>query len=800
MNRFIINRLRNLSAIPFYKRFAWVIFTASLLSLVFILTFQTSKISSSPVGWDKSIAITPNNLTVKNFRADYRGNIIAVVYEGERKKNSAIYISISFDEGKTFLNPISITSMPSQTDRNPDISISNKGHIAVVWQVLTEEDPNSHIYYSISTNMGAEWSDPAKLKSFTEMELIPRALYDGRNRLHIFYNAYNKGSFNLFQVVREENTFGEPESLVNISEGLRGAFFPALHASEENIYLVWQGKEKIKEMLTDDLYFIKSGNYGRTWSSKKLLTKNTSRDSSPFITSYKDIIYLVYQNNETKNWAIKLMRGLENGDKWDDPVTVSETNADCFSPVVMKTSDDNLYIVWYDSRQKIPGIFTRKLAPDTGRFTGEAMLSRIKKAARTPYAVSLGKKAIVIWEETGRIIAKGTDVYVKPPIIYSSTHPEDKWVKSSRAVIKWRPPSDESGIAGYATFLKKPDDYSDIDIDPTVPNIEGNASEYRTPPLEDGISYFYIRAIDGAGNYSRTARYRLQVSKNPPAMPVISSPTHPDGESSDMLNADLNWSIEDKVRIKGFLYSLSKNKVVYPEKFTRDNKIEFKNLNEGRYFFTLVSVDKTNTASQVATYQIIVGKAEKLDPEYYNRIAKGINKKKVPKHISVPEVLAVDLAIPFDITKPFNKNAFTAEIDTGTIPRENIAGYSYHIGKEQKDPGNSININEPGINLSGLKNGEYFLSAKALVKRGGRLKPVWTETVSKRFTISLIEESPVIIYLGDIVERLSGNFAKVVISLAVMFFSIITIGFGAKLPFYTKLLQNKVTSVFRVFL
>ncbi|MBN2039970.1 MAG: exo-alpha-sialidase [Spirochaetes bacterium] len=792
-------KLSEILSVPFYKQLAGIVFTLSLISLIFVLLFRNDKISSAPAGWDKSYIVTPPGIKIKNFRGDYKGNIIAVVYEAD---SGNIYLSISFDEGKTFLKPVSIASIPSKTDKNPDISISNKGHIAVVWQVITEEDPNIHVYFSISTNMGAEWTKPEKLKSPTGMELIPRALYDGKDRLHIFYNAYNEGSFNLFQVTSEENNFGEPKALVTISEGLRGAFFPALHASGENIYLVWQGKEKVKEALTDDLYFIKSGNYGRTWTSKTLLTRNTSRDSSPFITSYKDVIYLVYQNDETKNWTVKLMRGTDNGNRWDNPVTVSETNADCYSPVAVKTNDNNLFVIWYDSRQTIPGIYSRKLAPGSDKFSGEARLSRIRKDARTPYAVSLGKKAIVIWEEAGRIVAKGTDVYAKPPIIYSSTHPEDKWVKSSRAVIRWSPPEDESGIAGYATFLKKPDDYSEIDIDPTVPNIEGNIRQFITPELEDGISYFYIRAIDGAGNYSRTVKYRLQVSKYPPSMPVISSSTHTDGKPSDMLTADLNWSIEESARIKGFLYSLSKDKVVYPEKFTKNSRIEFKNLNEGRYFFTLVSLDKTNTASQVATYQLIVGKAEKLDPEYYSRIAKGIKRQKPPKQTITPEteIYAIELDIPFDTTKPFNKDSFTAEINTGKIDSKKIAGYSYYIGKKQKEPANTVNINEPGINLSDLENGEYFLSVKALVKSDTRKKPVWTDTVTKRFTINLIKESPVIVFLTDIFERLSDNFAAVVISLAAMLFSIITIGFGAKLPFYTKLLQNKVTRVFRVFL
>ncbi len=791
---------------PVYKKIAWSTLALSAISFFIVLAFQNNNVSTYPVGWDKSYPITPYDLYIKNIRLAQKGNIIAVVYEAERNKASGIYVSLSFDKGIKFFQPVKIASISPGTDRNPDISVSPDGHIAVVWQELSEEDPNSRLYYSISGDMGATWTEPALFKSRTEMELLPKALYDDRGRLHIFYNAYKEKGFNLFHIVSEdEKNFSEPKSIAEISEGLRGAFFPAIHESGSYIYLVWQGKEKTAEALSDDLYFIKSGDFGRTWTQKRLITKSRSKDSSPFITSYKNEIFLVYQNDETKNWAIKLMKGTERGDKWEEPVTVSTTNADCYSPRIVGFDDETLFIAWYDTRNKTPGVFVRKFPPQIQNPAPEVMLSRANVPARKPLIVSAGRKILVLWEESGRLILKNSDVSVEPPVVYSQTHPENAWSKLSRAVIKWKPPKDESNITGYAILLKRAEDYNLPDIDPTIPNIAGNITEYQTPELEDGISYFNIRAIDGAGNYSRTVRYKIQVSKNPPSMPVVTSRTHPDGKASESATAILNWTTGEKVRIKGFLYAVSKDTIKAPDKFTPDYEAKFDNLSEGRHFFSIRSVDRTNTLSPVVVYEIIVGRAEKLDPGMYSKLAQGIVEEKpgiVRKPVR-PKLPSVELVLPFDVSLTYDKPSFDAEIKLINIEKKELIGYSYFIGKKNKKVPDIINLTDNMISVKDLKNGEYYIGLKgrytAFIKN--KKEFFWTEPVIKRFKIEIPVQEPVLVYyIRLLVNRLIASYIPVSMSLIIMALSIITLGFGARLSFYAKLFRLKFVNVFRIFL
>jgi hypothetical protein len=804
MKNIIPNIIHSFPEIPFYKKLAWAVLTLSVASLCFIMLFENRKVSTLPVGWDKSYYITPYDINIKNIKLAQKGSIIALIYEGEKNKSAGIYVSMSFNDGQRFLQPVKIADIISKTDRYPDVSVSMNGHIAAAWQELTETDPNSRIYYSISADMGATWSSPVKYNSPTEMELVPKTLYDDKNRLHIFYTAFKGTGFNLFHIVSEdEKTFSVPESLVDISVELRGAFFPAIRADGSDIYMVWQGKEKMQDTLSDNLYFIKSTNYGKSWSPRKLITKSIVKDSSPFITSYNNDIFLVYQNNEAKNWAIKLIKGTERGNRWGEPTTVSTTNADCYSPLIVRSEDENLFVIWYDMRNKIPAIFARKIPPQIQNPPSEVMLSRTGVSAKKPLAVSIGRKVMALWEEAGRITAKSTDVYVETPVVYSPTHPENIWSKSSQAIIRWTAPADESNISGYAVFLKRPEDYNLPDIDPTIPNLNGNVTEYRTPDLPDGISYFYIRAVDGAGNFSRTVRYKIQVSKNPLSIPIVKSTTHPEGKPSNSVNPVFNWTVEDIARLKGVLYGISKNTISAPDKFTIDHEIKFNNLNEGRYFFSLRSVDKTNTLSPIASYEIIVGKAEKLDTDQYAKLLNNINAAQPQKIKPIkPKVPAIDIIFPFDITKAFDDSSFEAEIKTGNFDKKEIIGYSYYIGKDEKMSLDRVNLKVNTLKVSGLQDGRYFIGVKARYAQYSNNKKefLWTEPVIKQFNVEIPDrESPVIAFIKIIINRLAVS-VPASASIIVMILSVITIGFGAKVSFYSKLFRLKLGNIFRIFL
>ena len=796
-----------------FRRYFWPLVGFVSISIIIILTLKGGDVSTFPVGWEKSFPVTPYGMSVKNIRMTSSGNYITAVYEAVDNKKSGIYISISFDGGAKFFKPIVIAQVSSEIEMNPHAAISSGGHIAVVWQSLVKGDPESRINYSISADMGATWSEPRRINLSNEMTMLPQLMYDHRGGLHVFYSAYKDKAFNLFHVSSaDEKTFTPPKRLVNIKD-LRGVFFPAVCSSGQDIYMVIQGKGEESGELSDNLYFIMSDDNGDSWSSSRRITFSKAQDSSPYITVFKNIIYLVYQNNQEGSWSIKLLRGYEKGERWDrDPVKISATNADCFSPVAVNSDEEKMTVLWYDIREKNPAIFSRKFSITVGKLDGEQRLSRSNVSARKPSAVSMGKSVIVLWEEAGTVMAKSSDVYAAPPAVYSETHPEDEWSKSSKAIIKWKAPDDESKIVGYATMIKRASDYKLPDPTPNVQNVNGNINNMMIPDLEDGVSYFYIRAIDGAGNYSRTVRYKIQVSSEAPPMPVVTSPTHPEATGVESNSPEFDWAVDRKVgiRLKGYLYNLSKNTTNAPKIFTTESQMKFYDLETGRYFFSVRSVDKTNTLSRTATYEIIVGSAPEIDASLYGKIAKRIEeepseikelpvKKPVKRIIMVP---SIDIALPFDDSKPFSRSYFEAGILLKNINGKNVAGYSVFIDSRVQTLPDRINNKKEIINIAALKTGDYYIGAKCMYYKvvNGKKYFVWTEPVIKKFSISVpVPKSPVLAYLDNFLMRVDNSRGTVSISMMLMVFSLAAFGYGSKLVFYAKLIQLKIINIFKSF-
>ena len=137
----------------------------------------------------------------------------------------------------------------------------------------------SSIYYSRSGDMGATWSEPAVITFGMQMEILPEAVFDDKDRLHLFFISYSGTNFNLFHTsMNEQKIFDKPEPVVKLSGNMRGAFFPAIKIVKNNILVVCQGKG---DSYTDHLYFTVSDNYGVSWGKVTQITAGKYKQPGP---------------------------------------------------------------------------------------------------------------------------------------------------------------------------------------------------------------------------------------------------------------------------------------------------------------------------------------------------------------------------------------------------------------------------------------------------------------------------------------------------------------------------------------
>ena len=803
---------------PVIRPVLWSCITLIIAGVVFFTVFRISSVSTSPVGWEKSYLINPPDISAKNPHIVSKGNFLIATFEGYKNAEHGIYVSLSFNGGKSFLAPRKIAAVSSGVDHNPHVSVAGNGNVAVVWQNIVGSGSNSRIFTSLSKDMGATFADPRQafpikdLRKRFDMEMLPRVYYDDRNVLHVFYHGLRGNSFNLYHSTSEDgNIFSMPESLVDVSGGLRGAFFPSIHFSGSNIFLVWQGRSLSEDKYVDNLYFIKSGNYGSSWSSSRLISRSNSNNAAPSILLRKDTLYLAYQNNERKTWGIYFKKGFNMGSTWEAvPELVSDTESNCYSPIVLKSNPNELSFLWHDLRKRHPAIFFRKYSILEKSFSDSVMISKGGVTARNPVAVSSGKRIVVLWKEGTRIRVNYSDVYAEPPEVFSKTHPENVWSRSNSALVQWKKPEDESGIVGYVHVINNDPDFIPPPVEPTL---KGNQEKFLIPGMDDGISYFHIRSVDGAGNFSRTVHYKIQVSSNPLQITDITSPTHPYGKAVKSDSPVFSWDVNDLQRVKGFIYSISKDKISEPDIFTTDFNVKFSNLEEGRYYFNIRAVDKTSFPGVLGNYEIIVGKAKKLDIDYIKEIARQKEKysishdkkegveEKIARRV-VPAVPSIDIGFPFNGERPIGSHTFTISIIPKNIARSSIDGYSINVDTKKVIPDNNVNLKSNSLSIRDLKNGKYYIAVKAKYHtiKNGRKQYHWTNYTEKSFTVLIpVEVSPVLAYTNCVLQKVSSKWAIITLSLLTMVLTIMTIGFGSRISFYINLLRFRVASRIRLF-
>lgn len=792
---------------PLFRRVPRLALFAVLFAIGAAMVFQNRRVSTNPVGWERSLQVSTFNVVARDVAAASRGDIIAVAFEGRAGGAQGIYCALSLDGGDRIGAPVRVAVARSRTAMHPFPAISPSGELIVVWHAYVEAESSTRIFSSVSGDLGATWSQPRKIDLGKDMEMLPRIYYDDRGQAHLFYHGTVEDTVNLFHAVSQGGLeFEEARSLIRLSSSMRGAFFPSITISGKQFYIVWQGKD---EDFSDDLYLIRSSNYGRTWGGKRRITSSKGNNASPSVVMQGDTLYVAYQNNDEKSWAIRLLRGRDRGGSWDErPLEVSTALTNCYSPVIGLTGGD-LMVLWYDTREGGARIFARKYAPVENAMRQEAAVSEARYESRNPVVVSAGRRLLVFWEERNVIMGKQTDVYMEAPAVFSETNPEGTWSRIPYVVMKWRTPRDESGLSGYAAIV------NDIpDFNPTVVNLGPNiTTEKITDNLKDGVSYFHIRAVDGAQNYSRTVHYRLQLAVNPMPAPVVVSATTPQGKATEERNAEFSWGIDDMERVKGFVYHLSKDSVEMPGDFTTRTTMSFSDLEEGTYFFTVAAIDKTNQVSRVSTYDFIIGPPDSvIDPEYYQRIAEEESRflkrfRPVPGPRPAPDGAvaargpSVAIQFPFDPRKVVERRSFRALIVPRNVGPGTMLGYSVYIDGEERPVPRRVTHRGPVLDVADLRDGEYYIGVrgKYAVTSDGRTMHYWTAPRVERITVrGGVAPSPFIRYARGVVDRLPPRVARIAILCIGLGIVMTTFGFGTRIAFHVQRARFRLGLLWRL--
>lgn len=603
--------------VPVLRRLCHIVLFFAFWALLHVLFFAGDA-GAEPVGWESGRRLPTGSFAPDSYHVAHNAGLLVVVFESHSESTRGIFASVSYDGGNSFFAPVRI-SESGQHDAlaHPRAAIGGDGRILVSWQQLNRDDLKYRIHYSFSSDKGGSFSAAETLASGSDMDIMAQPFFSGSYPF-LLYHSYVGGRFSIVSSRYEDSKFSEALPLNSGDIDLRGAFFPTIALADGKILIVWQGKRN-NQYLTDDLYFSSSPDAGKSWSLPLALTTTDADESSPVLLASGSELYCVYQSNEGGNWKIRLSRSLDGGMVWTQGETVFTTNTNCFLPSLQRFGG-GIHLFWLDSRDKNSRVSTAVFDLQTLSFSPPQFMSKEGAEAALPISFRVGERIFCSWIEGGSIQFARNDISVSVPLVQSPTHPEGTWSNFSTAELHWKAQPDDSGIAGYATIVNK-----ERFFNPTVQNREAHETYERIPLLPDGISYFHIRSIDKAGNYSRTFHYPLMVSAGLLETPQINSDTHKDGKASLNPNAAFSWTISGTDRLKGYHYTLSKDKVLTPEKYTENLSVSFSNLSRGRYFFSVRAVDKAGKPGRIGTFELLVGEEGSFQNIDYEKVARSIS-------------------------------------------------------------------------------------------------------------------------------------------------------------------------------
>ena len=263
-----------------------------LFSLFFVLSYN---VVSAPIGWYDKKRIASNIFSYSVSENYVRGSRLLYAATAHLKKpwrknqpNQMILKLNSFDGNSVTTSNITVLGLEPSPTRFPiHLSIASyKNKILVGWQetrlgkklgtrIRLIYSPNGH------NNFSKVYDLDESRGGYTS--ILPRIITDESGKFHIFYHKEAEGEkkFTMFHASGDGKSFSSVNEVVDdIKDIGQGAFFPSVIIKNKEIDIFYQNR--LTRLLKDEIFHVRSGNNGRSFSSPKRITNNDYNDFSPF--------------------------------------------------------------------------------------------------------------------------------------------------------------------------------------------------------------------------------------------------------------------------------------------------------------------------------------------------------------------------------------------------------------------------------------------------------------------------------------------------------------------------------------
>jgi len=134
----------------------------------------------------------------------------------------------------------------------------------------------------------------------------------------------------------------------NLSNNTGDSVYAQISSYKDNVYTVWQDNVISKDPQNYDILIQKSDDGGATFSDVVNLSNNTGFSEHPQIAVSGNNVYVVWIDNTSGNREIYFVRSTDGGATYSNVINLSMDSIDSHYQEIAAFGD-NVYVVWTDS-------------------------------------------------------------------------------------------------------------------------------------------------------------------------------------------------------------------------------------------------------------------------------------------------------------------------------------------------------------------------------------------------------------------------------------------------------------------
>ena len=596
-----------------------------VLNIFFLAAVHFS--SAVDIYWENPEVISSNDA---RFHKTASGGDTAVAVWHEFLKtddeNGIVYLSLAAtDDGQNWSRTERFAGPFPYTGNEVPIcsaAVDNKGTIFIA---VSSADNAVKIF--ISNDLGKSFREVVQKTSFN-MTVGPRLFIKEDGSPILFVTRESGNNLSIFYSVSDSLYNWSDFNQLAPEPGFDLNFLPSFASRDGVEYVVYQSFI-VKQRSTYQLFMKKSFDGGRTWGEAVSLSEidEVIRDANvnsdffdnqrPGIKVSNDELSVVWERRylNDKNPQIYLCRYTLDGIRKGDLEKISAGGRSCNYPVIIDYRDKEL-ITWFDNRM---GDYRIVAAEFTGIFWQDRDLSPMNGNSIFGQPLNYKDTLFIFWENrqnnNSRLILLSPDTTVGKPVIRAVNFQEGVRSSNNRFAFTWTLPSDASGIAGFSySYGTKADGAPPEKIKTTAAKRKAEITV-----RDDDDWYFYVSAVDYAGNWSEPAVMKFTRDTVPPGKVIFNDPELDDNNYLTSNTFRIDWIPPSDEEAEGYSYRLdyvnarsSETLDEYADSWrsrknddvirTRLNAENFSNIDNGVWAFTVSAIDEAGNMGEGETY------------------------------------------------------------------------------------------------------------------------------------------------------------------------------------------------------